>query len=671
ALAAPSPAAAAAPAAATSAPAPAGGALFDDFHYSGPADPALAAHDWTVRTRAGGPGVPGATWSADGVSFPADPTAQGGQALRLRAGTDGTAAGTTQAQLGTAQRKFFSGTYAARVYFNDAPTVGTADSSNPDHPIQSFYAISPENPLYSELDNEYLPHGGWGAPGASLYTTAWYSPADETTFNNNNAVHSLQGWHTLQMTAVNGAVTFYLDGAPYFTPAAKYDPREAMTLDFNEWFKDLAATGPARSWDEQVNWVYYTNSGALTPDQVSAAVNGYYAAGTHFVDTVPRPAGRDVNGDRIDDLSLLYDYGPGTSCGSGGGEHNALFSLTGRADWSGTFNGLATQWDGPCQAGTPKFTTTGDFNGDGRADLAAFYDYGSAGSSCPGVDHVAIVEWLADPAGSGTYQAPRTAWESTCWGGGTAFLTAGDFNGDGKSDLALLYDYGAGHVRLFTFTADGNGDGGLGYPVSQWDAPTWGTGTRFLTAGDFNGDGKTDLALFNDYGNAGASCGGDSHQAIFTLTADPAGTGTLAAPRTAWESTCWGGGTSFLTAGDFNGDGKSDLALLYDYGAGHVRVFTISADGNGDGGLGYPVSQWDAPTWGTGTRFLTAGDYNGSGKASLALFNDYGSTGATCGGDSHQAVFTLLPDPYGTGTLAAPTKAWESACWGPGSRFLN
>jgi hypothetical protein len=33
--------------------------------------------------------------------------------------------------------------------------------------------------------------------------------------------------------------------------------------------------------------VYYNASGALTPAQVTSAVNGYYSAGTHFTDTVP------------------------------------------------------------------------------------------------------------------------------------------------------------------------------------------------------------------------------------------------------------------------------------------------------------------------------------------------------------------------------------------------
>ncbi|QMU70468.1 cellulose binding domain-containing protein [Streptacidiphilus sp. P02-A3a] len=258
---------------------PSGGTLFDDFDYTGPNDPDLSAHDWTIRTGSGGPGIAN-TWSQNAISFPSDPTAQGGKVMRLEATTDGTT--TTQAEIDTTSEKFFQGTYAARVYFNDAPTTG----QNGDHVNETFYTISPDNSLYSEMDNEYLPNGGWGAPGPTLYTTTWYS-ADAMNRQTHNVISSLQGWHTLEMTVENGTVTYYVDGQQYFSTTGIYYPREPMTIDFNEWFIDLAGASGSRTWDEKVNWVYFNNSGALSPGQVSTAVNGYYSAGTHFTDTVP------------------------------------------------------------------------------------------------------------------------------------------------------------------------------------------------------------------------------------------------------------------------------------------------------------------------------------------------------------------------------------------------
>ncbi|MFJ5034557.1 cellulose binding domain-containing protein [Streptomyces sp. NPDC088560] len=256
-----------------------GGTMFDDFSYTGPSDPDLAAHDWKVRTGAGGPGVQN-TWSAGAISFPADATAQGGHVMDLAATTDGTTAGTTQAEIDTVQQKFFEGTYAARVYFNDKPTTGT----NGDHVNETFYAITPDNSLYSEDDFEYLPNGGWGGPANSMYTTTWYS-ADAMDRVTTDTIGSLQGWHTLVATVAAGTVTYYIDGKQAFSSTGKYYPRQPMTIDFNEWFIDLPFTG-ARSWDEKVNWVYFAKGVAQTPATVEGTVNGYYAAGTHFTDTV-------------------------------------------------------------------------------------------------------------------------------------------------------------------------------------------------------------------------------------------------------------------------------------------------------------------------------------------------------------------------------------------------
>ncbi len=256
------------------------GVLFDDFSYSGPSDPNLAAHGWAIRTGAGGPGIQD-SWNASTFSFPSDPTAQGGRVMDMTASTDGTTAGTRQAEIDTTHQKFFEGTYAARVYFNDAPTTG----ANGDHVNETFYTITPDNSLYSEDDFEYLPNGGWGGPAVSMYTTTWYS-ADAFDRVTNDRLGSLQGWHTLVATVFGGTVTYYIDGVNVFSSTGKYYPRQPMTIDFNEWFVDLPFTG-ARTWDEKVNWVYFAKGVAQSPTDVQNSVNALYHAGTHFTDTVP------------------------------------------------------------------------------------------------------------------------------------------------------------------------------------------------------------------------------------------------------------------------------------------------------------------------------------------------------------------------------------------------
>lgn len=271
---------------------PPSGVMFDDFNYTGSSDPNLAAHDWAVRTSSGGPGVTGATWSANAVTFPASTAAGGTHVMQLTASTDGTSANTIQAEIDTVQRKFLDGTYAARVYLTDAPVSGP----NGDDVNETFYTISPlascDDPNYSENDFEYLPNGGWGVNGPRMYTTTWYTYCNSPYSQDNSStsvVASDAGWHTLVMTVHGGTVTYYIDGNQYWSTTGKYYPRENMTIDFNEWFINgyLNGSSTPRTWEEQVGWVYYAGGVALSPTQVTSAVGKYQSGGTSFVDTVP------------------------------------------------------------------------------------------------------------------------------------------------------------------------------------------------------------------------------------------------------------------------------------------------------------------------------------------------------------------------------------------------
>jgi hypothetical protein len=269
------------------------GVYFDDFHYSGASDPALNKHGWVVRTSSGGPGIL-STWQTSGVSFPSVTGADGGEALDLTATTNGTKSGTTQAEIDSLNVPFFTGTYAARIHFDDSPTSGT----NGDPINEDFYMISPRNSNYSELDAEYEPNGGWGAPGPRLDTTSWYSVYNCNSVTTSTSVvgcdretkrnmTSLNGWHTLVITAVNGVVTYSMDGNVLFTTSGKYYPRESMSADFNTWFVDLKQPiSGTRKWDMQVNWFYYNSQQSMSLSQVQQTVGGLYANGTNFIDTI-------------------------------------------------------------------------------------------------------------------------------------------------------------------------------------------------------------------------------------------------------------------------------------------------------------------------------------------------------------------------------------------------
>ena len=264
------------------------GYLFDDFHYASPADSSLTGHGWTPRTYSGGPGVPGAAWSANSISFP---TSNGDKVLQLTASTDGTGAGTNQAELYSTQQRYLDGTYASRIRFTDTPASGT----DGDHINETFFTISPLNgdldPTYSELDiSEYLPNGGWGEQGPINYQTSWYTYRNEPWLADN--VHSeqrssLDGWHTLVAQVANGHIVYYIDGVQVGDHSGKFYPRQTMTINWNLWFIDTAAhTGGLSTYIEQVDWVLFAKSQVLSPAQVTTQAGGYRTGGTAFLDTV-------------------------------------------------------------------------------------------------------------------------------------------------------------------------------------------------------------------------------------------------------------------------------------------------------------------------------------------------------------------------------------------------
>ncbi|MFE9771771.1 cellulose binding domain-containing protein [Streptomyces sp. NPDC005931] len=256
------------------------GVLFDTFDYLGAKDPALFKHGWLVRTSKGGPGIEN-TWSADGVTFPADGEAlNSGQVLQLRASTDGTEAGTKQASLGTAASKFREGTYAARIHFSDAPSTGDKG----DHVNQTFYTIGGKGSTYSELDNEYMPNGGWGRPGPKLDTVTWHDhKTNDRVYITTNK--SLDDWHTMMIRVKDGVVAYWLDGKKLFVSSGKYVPRADMSVNFNHWFVDLPFEGE-RAWDMKVDWLYYNANETLSAEEVETQVRDFTDRGRNYFDTV-------------------------------------------------------------------------------------------------------------------------------------------------------------------------------------------------------------------------------------------------------------------------------------------------------------------------------------------------------------------------------------------------
>ena len=121
------------------------------------------------------------------------------------------------------------------------------------------------------------------------------------------------------------------------------------------------------------------------------------------------------------------------------------------------------------------------------------------------------------------------------------FGSRGRFNGDGKQDLVVGDSNGSGVYVLL-----GNGDGTFQTPVRY----AMGGNVNSVALADFNGDGKLDIAACGDGFNApsGSTAG--------VLLGN--GNGTFQSVKTL---SGFGNGPHWLAVGDFNKDGKPDLAI--------------------------------------------------------------------------------------------------------------
>jgi hypothetical protein len=166
----------------------------------------------------------------------------------------------------------------------------------------------------------------------------------------------------------------------------------------------------------------------------------------------------------------------------------------------------------------------GDFNSDGIPDLVVAV--GGTGST------PAVSVFLGK--GDGTFQPPLGSGSGIdSW-----YITVGDFNGDGKQDVAIGgYDNTTSQPVIQILLGNGDGTFSTGQTIVVSAIP------NAITTGDFNGDGKLDLAIVSDkvYFYQGAGNG--------TFTASTSV--TMASKYQLVQA----------VVGDFNGDGKADLAV--------------------------------------------------------------------------------------------------------------
>jgi trimeric autotransporter adhesin len=236
----------------------------------------------------------------------------------------------------------------------------------------------------------------------------------------------------------------------------------------------------------------------------------------------------------------------------------------------------------------PQAVVTADFNNDGKLDLATSNYDGATGDGSVSV-------LLGN--GDGSFQPTLTS----ATGPYTYSLAAGDFNADGKIDLATA-NWGAGDNNDVSILL-GNGDGTFADAVALNISDAY---SLSVATGDLNADGKLDLVVTSDTEDGG----------YYLSTLLGHGDGSFASPTT-YNS--YYGQLFSQTLADFNGDGNVDVAA-----AGWQMYGALVYLGNGDGTLQEPLF-FDSDT-GTGANSVTAADFNADGNIDLVTTNYFSNS---------------------------------------------
>ncbi|MFC1572229.1 FG-GAP-like repeat-containing protein [Candidatus Eisenbacteria bacterium] len=343
----------------------------------------------------------------------------------------------------------------------------------------------------------------------------------------------------------------------------------------------------------------------------------------------------DVNGDGWVDILI----GASAYSGSTGSEGAAFlwFSVYGggppgnpsNADWSCLSGQEGSQY-GFSVAGA------GDVNADGCADIvvgAPYYDQGHTNEGA------AFAYYGSETGPSETHDWLRDSDYSSAEYG-ACVASAGDFNGDGFSDVVIASPK-YGHPEsteglVFVYTGSENG--------LQTDAPWWFAegdqaggrlGISAACAGDVNGDGYSDLIVGAPRYDTPESNAGAAYLFQGAAVAPPTGT-----PANAdWsgeehQDNAWFG-YAVSSAGDVNGDGYSDVLVGSPYednaagsDVGNLYLWLGSSSGLSDGPADWYYEGLNEGM-ALGYRVDCAGDPNGDGFSDIIAGAKYYDGGHT------------------------------------------
>ena len=282
----------------------------------------------------------------------------------------------------------------------------------------------------------------------------------------------------------------------------------------------------------------------------------------------------DLNGDGKADLVFHH---PGSSWNS----VPALFS-SGNDSWH------PTNYTAPSWANQPDVVAVmGHFDNDNQTDIA-FYRPGGPWNSVPVLFSNGDGTWR-----SSNYIVP--AWANQP---GVQAIS-GDFDNDSLTDLAFYRPGGPWNTIPVLFS---NGDGS--WRATNYSAPAWANRSGAVAiVGDFNADGKTDIAFHRP---------GSTWNTVPTLFSN--GDGSWQASN--YPAPSWANQPGVIAiSGDFNADGRTDIAFHRPGGSWNT-VPTLFANGNGS----WRATNYAAPSWANQPGGVAIpGDFNADKLADIAF----------------------------------------------------
>ena len=289
-------------------------------------------------------------------------------------------------------------------------------------------------------------------------------------------------------------------------------------------------------------------------------------------------------------------------------------ALSGKCVSGGRLNAYkALQKTQSYPADIKNLTVSGDFNGDQKSDLAYFV-------AAPN-EAMQIQVRLSNGS---TYSDTQNWCYNTQYNSLERIrgrVAVGDFNGDGKDDIAAMYEYNNNTMKIHVWLSTGSSFNGF---YSWLDSMTPGSYeparvTGRFVAGDFNGDGKDDLAAMYKYNDD-----------TMKLQVWPS-TGSSFNGFYSWKESMTPGSynadrvTGRFVAGDFNGDGKDDLAAMYKYNGDPMKIQVWPSTGSSFNGF---YSWKESMTPGSyepdrATGLVVCGDMNADGKDDITALYAY------------------------------------------------